>query len=286
MPMTFRVTDIETLVDEEAWTRNDPTFRLVGGLLRVDYKGEAGLRFEPQAEQVEAFPPPYACRVVSISYVDVCFDASHEPKYWYDKCYTECFWDPTGSRARADALELRLLSHFNSVMTGSGDLESSLIHLVTWNGRGFDLPVILLRSLRHRLPCKWYYGNRNMRYRYIDEGHCDLMDSLGDYGAARALKLGDVARSIGLPGKTDMSGDKVSVLYELSRKEPSRAEELMAKTARYCLQDSIQTALVWLRTRHLYGKVTPETHNSSVQTFRQSEEICRAIDLNWEGLLL
>jgi hypothetical protein len=287
VPMTFRVTDIETLVDESAWTRNDPTFKLIGGLPRRDYgSGDNGPALEPLVEMVSAFPPPYACRVVSISYVDVCFDASHEPRYWFDKCYTECLWDVTDSSARADALERRLLAHFNGVMTGSGEVESSLVHLVTWNGRGFDLPVILMRSMRHQLACKWYYGNRNMRYRYSDEGHCDLMDSLGDYGAVRAMKLGDVARSIGLPGKTDMSGDKVSVLYEESRKDPSRADDLMAKTARYCLQDSIQTALVWLRTRHLYGKVTSETHNAALETFRASKEISSAIDLNWEGLLL
>jgi hypothetical protein len=285
MPMTFRVTDIETLVDEPAWTRNDPTFRLVAGHPQAGY-GTEGLALEALVEKVEAFPPPYACRVVSISYVDVCFDPSHEPRYWYDKCYTECLWDPTDSQARADALELKLLSHFNAVMTGSGEMESSLVHLVTWNGRGFDLPVILMRSLKHRLACKWYYGNKNMRYRFTEEGHCDLMDSLGDYGAARALKLGDVARTIGLPGKTDMSGDKVSVLFEESRRDPSRADDLMAKTARYCLQDSIQTALVWLRSRHLYGKISPETHNAALDTFRQSEDICRAIDLNWEGLRL
>jgi len=281
MPMTFRVTDIETLVDDAAWTRNAPTFRLVGG------RSDEGAPFlTPRATEVEAFPPPYACRVVAISYVDICFDLSHAPKYWYDKCYTECLWDATGSTARADAFERRLLAHFNEVMTGAGEVDSSLIHLVTWNGRGFDLPVIVLRALKYKLACRWYYGNRNMRYRYTDEGHCDLMDSLGDYGAARAMKLGDVARLIGLPGKTDMSGDKVSVLYAESQRDPSRADALMAKTARYCLQDSIQTALVWLRSRHLYGKVTPETYNEALETFRTSKEICSAIELNWEGLRL
>lgn len=282
MPMTFRVTDIETLVDESAWTRNAPTYRLVGG---PPAEHMAPLR-EPLAFEVDAFPPPYACRVVAISYVDICFDLSHEPKYWYDKCYTECLWDATGSAARADALERRLLVHFNEVMSAGSEVESSHIHLVTWNGRGFDLPVILMRSLKHQISCRWYYSNKNMRYRYTDEGHCDLMDSLGDYGAARALKLGDVARLIGLPGKTDMSGDKVSVLYEESLQDPSKAEAHMAKTARYCLQDSIQTALVWLRSRHLYGKLTPETYNAALETFRASKEICSAIDLNWEGLQL
>jgi len=284
MALTFRALDIETIADETSHTRGAPTLKLVAGAPRV--QGEGRFTYEPLVEDVEAMPPAHGWRVVAISYVDVKFDPSHEPKYWYDKCYTECFWSTDDSAARADVLERRLLATFNAAMTGDSELGESMLHLVTWNGRTFDLPVILMRSLKHRLACGWYYKNRNMRYRYTDEGHCDLMDSLSDYGATRFMKLGDMARLVGLPGKTDMSGDKVSVLYAESRRDPSTAEALQAKTARYCLQDSIQTALLWLISRHLYGKAVPETVNSALRTFAESREICAAIDVNWDALML
>jgi len=286
--MIFRSTDIETLVDEGALSKVSPTYKLVGGRPHESYQGGEGTYREPVVEVVDGLPPPYACRVVSISTVDVCFDPTHSPPYWYDRCSTECFWAADGSAARADALERRLLQSFHEAMSAGSEVAASLIHLVTWNGRQFDLPVIMMRSLKHGISCRWYYNKdrRGMRYRFTDEGHCDLMDSLADYGAARFMKLGDMARLIGLPGKTDMSGDKVAVLYAESLCDPSRAEELQAKTKRYCLQDSIQTAILWLRSRHLYGYVGRETYNAALATFRESAEICRAIDVNWEGLLL
>ena len=51
-------------------------------------------------------------------------------------------------------------------------------HLVTWNGRGFDLPVLALRALRYGLPFGWYYRGDGYRYRYSEEGHLDLCDVL------------------------------------------------------------------------------------------------------------
>jgi hypothetical protein len=285
MPMIFRSTDIETLADLPAWTKGDPAFKLVAMPAPSACAGDnRTLAYAAGAAETDPIPPPYACRVVSISYVDVAFDLSHEPKYWFDKCYTECLWSADGSVARADALEHKLLSTFNSAMTvGEGGPE---IHLVTWNGRTFDLPVIMMRSLKHRLSSPWYYKNRDLRYRYTPEGHCDLMDFLSDYGACRFMKLGDMARLIGLPGKTDMSGDKVAELYAKSAQNPELSDSLQQKTARYCLQDSIQAALLWLRSRHLLGKVTPETHNAALATFRTSKSITDTIDIDWEGLLL
>lgn len=279
MAIIFRATDIETLDDPEAWTRGEPTCKLVRGLPVVGTLGQVS---EAAVVVSDSLPPPYACRVVSISYVDVCFDPNHSPKCWFDRCFTDCRWDEGGSRERADMLEYCLLKSFGDDMAVAG----ASVNLVTWNGRGFDLPVIVMRSLRHRLACGWYYANRDMRYRFSPEGHCDLMDFLSDYGAARFMKLGDVARSIGLPGKTDMSGDKVSVLYAEACAHREKSEELRAKTARYCLQDSIQTALVWLRTRHLLGKFDASLHNAVLATFRESREVTDAIDVDWDRLML
>jgi predicted PolB exonuclease-like 3'-5' exonuclease len=58
--------------------------------------------------------------------------------------------------------------------------------LVSFNGRGFDIPVLELAALRYaiRIPQHWneQYGNR---YRYQQDWHLDLLDVLTDYGAVR-----------------------------------------------------------------------------------------------------
>jgi predicted PolB exonuclease-like 3'-5' exonuclease len=41
---------------------------------------------------------------------------------------------------------------------------------VTWNGRGFDLPVLALRALRFGLDFRWYYRGEGYRYRFTEEG--------------------------------------------------------------------------------------------------------------------
>ena len=49
--------------------------------------------------------------------------------------------------------------------------------VVTWNGRGFDLPVLALRALRFGLDFRWYYRGEGYRYRFTEEGHLDLATS-------------------------------------------------------------------------------------------------------------
>jgi len=282
--MIFRVLDIETVPDEAVWTLGDPTYRIEpqtpGALAQLLLAGSPFEASGVRAAPVTPFPPPHACRVVAISYVDIGMDPAKESRYYFDRCYSECLWSTDLSRARADAAEHRLLETFSVAMT------ESAITLVTWNGRGFDLPVISMRSLGHKIACGWYYKNRDVRYRFSEDGHLDLMDFLGDYGSCRNMKLGDLAKLCGLPGKTDMSGDKVDGLYAEAIKDPLRSEEIQARVARYCLQDSLQTALLFLRTRFHLGKIDALTHNLALGTFRASPSVTGAIDLDWDRLLL
>ena len=270
--MIFRILDIETIPDHLAFTPGAPSYKLTPG----PQKCQNG--YEAYVEVSDAFPPPQAQRVVAISYVDVEFDPAVHPKYKFLRCYTECGW--TREESGLDAVEHRLLSAFGGAMTDE-------VHFVTWNGRTFDLPVIALRSLKHKLACGWYYGNKDVRYRYSTERHLDLMDFWADYGACRPMKLHDAARLIGLPGKTDMSGASIEGIYKSTVADPKLdLEAIQADVARYCLQDSIQTALLWVRSRHHVGKVTPETHNLILDTFSSSPSITSAITLDWESLKL
>jgi 3'-5' exonuclease len=273
----FRVLDIETIPDEDVWSPGPPSYKMVPRL----ESGPLSMLGQVAFETVEAFPPPQAHRVVAISYVDVVFDPTTEPRYRFDRCYTECRW-ATGAEG-ADLEEAKLLRAFSSAM----DLDSNPnIHLVTWNGRGFDLPVLSMRSLKHKIPCGWYYREKAVRYRYSAEGHCDLMDFLSDFGAARQMKLDDFCHLIGLPGKTDMSGDKVLDQYRATVRDPELTSEIQAKVARYCLQDTVQTALSFLRTRHHFGKIDAASHDASLATFRESPSVCEALDIDWSKLVL
>ena len=66
-------------------------------------------------------------------------------------------------------------------------------HLITYNGRGFDLPVLASRCLRHGIPFRYYYQQRDVRYRFSADGHLDLMDFISDFGAAPGRRPATVA---------------------------------------------------------------------------------------------
>jgi predicted PolB exonuclease-like 3'-5' exonuclease len=260
----FRVLDIETIPDVEAFTPGRPKYNLVP---LTSWEGRRYLQVAPAGtEEDHPILPPHAQRVVALACVDIVFDPADSPKYRFDRCWTDCRWGL--SEADLDVRERGLLVDFSGVMAGSAD-----VHLVTWNGRTFDLPVIAMRSLKQRVACPWYYSGRDLRYRYSTEGHCDLMDFLSDYGAVRPMKLTDACHLVGLPGKTDMSGDMVEDVYRRSLVKPvAEAEVDMARVAGYCLQDVLQTALLFLRTRHLLGKLTQESCCEALNTVRYAAD--------------
>jgi predicted PolB exonuclease-like 3'-5' exonuclease len=117
--------------------------------------------------------------------------------------------------------------------------------LVSWNGRGFDLPVLVNRALQHGVSaaCFWDTGRDNQDFRYSNyinrfhERHIDLMDVLSLYGG-RGSPLDDVARLSGFPGKLGIGGAAVWESY--------RRGELAAIRG-YCEADCVNTYLLFLR---------------------------------------
>lgn len=120
------------------------------------------------------------------------------------------------------------------------------VELITYNGRGFDLPVIAARCLRHGIPFPAYYRRRDFRYRFSPDGHLDLMDFLADYGATRATKLDVVAKLIGMAGKVGVEGKDVGPMVAAGR---------LKEVQDYCLCDVVQTAAVFLRLQLLRGEL-------------------------------
>lgn len=280
--MLFRVTDIETATDHRFWSSRDKKWRLLPAALEgaalVGDIGDYDLR-DVRLCPEPTFVPPQAQRVVAISWCDVVMDPSSSPKtYEFVSCQSHAAWsavpcDPEPERG--------LLHRFREVMTDSPAT------LVTWNGRGFDLPVLAMRALGLGVPWGWYYDSREIRYRYSTDGHCDLMDFLSDYGASRSMKLDDVARLVGLPGK-DVPGETEhfdgSMVGDLVARGDVQANK--DKIARYCLQDVLQTALVFLRTRYHLEIIGAEGYAWSVGTFAGTPEVRAALPIDWSRLLL
>lgn len=157
-----------------------------------------------------------------------------------------------------DAAERALIAAF------SARVDNERPVLVTYNGRTFDLPVILLRALCHAVPLPWYYRDRDVRDRKSDAAHLDLCDWLGEHGAVRAGKLDAIARLIGLPGKGEIDGSKVEGLYASGQRDVIE---------RYCLADVAQTALLFLRFRLLSGRLDPDRFAARERELRDEPRI-------------
>lgn len=193
----------------------------------------------PGNERERAFPPLYACQPVVIGVM------------WLDE---QLRLKRVGTIGEGKD-EPGMLADFAEFM------DSRMPHLVTWNGRGFDLPVLILRSLRHGLSWPWYYQERDYRSRYSEQGHLDLADLLAGHGAARMTSLDGAARLIGLPGKDGMDGSQVEGLYHTGQIEALR---------RYCLHDVTQTAFLFLRWRLLRGELDRAGYQAAAEALLSS----------------
>lgn len=129
-------------------------------------------------------------------------------------------------------------------------------HLVTYNGRAFDLPVIALRCLRHGLTLRFFYQDKDYRYRFSDTGHLDLYDFLSEHGAARVGSLDAIARVMGLPGKVGVDGSQVEGLYNAGQLQTIK---------NYCLMDVAQTTFLFLRYRLLQGFLEPAQYKTAAR---------------------
>lgn len=131
-------------------------------------------------------------------------------------------------------------------------LEKYLPVLVSWNGSGFDLPLLHYRALKHSVasPQYWEIGDENREFRYNNYlgrfhwRHIDLMDVLSGYQPRSRAKLDEVAVMLGFPGKLGMSGDKVWDVY---------LQGGLKQIRDYCETDVLNTYLIYLRFQHLRG---------------------------------
>lgn len=133
--------------------------------------------------------------------------------------------------------------------------------LVSWNGGGYDLPVIRYRSMLrgvaagdfYRREGGWRFNNYDNRYHDM---HVDLMDVLSGYRASPWVGLGTLSEVLGLPGKPMLDEP---VYAHLMRGEEQRIRE-------YCKLDVLETLLLYLVWAVHRGALAPEALRAHVGT--------------------
>jgi len=141
--------------------------------------------------------------------------------------------------------------------------------LVSWNGGGFDLPVLQQRGLRHGVVAGryWDMGDDDREYRYNNYisryhlRHIDLMDLLAMYQSRANAPLDAMAKLCGFPGKLGMDGSQVYGAYLDGRRDEIR---------RYCETDAMNTYLLWCRFEKMRGRLDQAGYEREVALARDT----------------
>ena len=137
--------------------------------------------------------------------------------------------------------------------------------LVSFNGRGFDMPLLELCAFRYGVAIPDWFAEdaRNFdqpRYRYNTAAHFDLYEWLTNSGASRfAGGLSLAANLIGKPGKMEVAGHMVQDLWDAGRK---------AEIHDYCRGDVLDTYFVFLRSRLLAGDIDLKREQALIEHAR------------------
>jgi predicted PolB exonuclease-like 3'-5' exonuclease len=237
--MNTLVFDIETVPDTELGRKvhglKDLTEEQVGRIMFTQRRQENGSEFLSLEQH----------RVVAISVVMRSRDAL---KVW--------------SLGEESSTEKDLIERFFD------GLERYTPDLVSWNGAGFDLPVLHYRSLLHGVTAARYWemgeGDASFRYsNYLSRfhwRHMDLMDILSGFQARGRASLQDVACLLGLPGKLGMHGSQVWEVY---------LQGGIKRVRDYCETDVLNTYLIYLRFELLRGRLSTVEHVNEVARVRR-----------------
>ncbi|HEX7011908.1 MAG TPA: 3'-5' exonuclease [Steroidobacteraceae bacterium] len=232
--------DIETVPDVELGRRlyglEGLTDKQVGYVMQAKRREEVGHEFLSYEQH----------RVVAIS---VALRMRDTFKVW--------------SLGEPDAPEAEIIQRFFD------GIEKYTPDLVSWNGGGFDLPVLHYRALRHGIvaPRYWESGDGDQAFRWNNylsryhTRHLDLMDVLSSYQSRARVGLEAAAMLLGLPGKLGMSGEKVWDAWLEGRIETIR---------NYCETDVLNTYLIYLRFELMRGRLLRDEYAEEVARVREA----------------
>ncbi|MFZ5833193.1 MAG: 3'-5' exonuclease [Planctomycetota bacterium] len=134
--------------------------------------------------------------------------------------------------------------------------------LVSFNGRGFDLPLLELAAFRYGVSVPHWFpagvkGFDQPRNRYNISAHIDLCELLTNFGSTRFTGgLNLAANLLGKPGKMDVQGDMVQDMFEAGQ---------LGEINDYCRCDVLDTYFVFLRTRVLMGQLALEAEQELIR---------------------
>ncbi|HNQ03323.1 MAG TPA: 3'-5' exonuclease [Thiobacillaceae bacterium] len=148
-------------------------------------------------------------------------------------------------------------------------IEKYTPQLVSWNGGGFDLPVLHYRAMRHGVAAGryWDWGDDDRDFRYNNylnryhTRHIDLMDVLAMYSGRANAPLDNFARLLGFPGKLGMDGGEVWGAWQRGEIDAIRD---------YCETDAVNTWLVYLRFQKMRGILDDARHDAEIALVRRS----------------
>jgi len=171
------------------------------------------------------------------------------------------------SLSEPDADEAQIIQRFFD------GIERFTPQIISWNGGGFDLPVLHYRGLLHGVsaPRYWEMGEGDVRdardfkwNNYISRyhsRHLDLMDLLALYQPRANAPLDELAKLMGFPGKLGMDGSAVWGAYQSGQ---------IADIRDYCETDVVNTYLVFLRFQMMRGVLTSEEYDEELSVVRQA----------------
>jgi len=134
------------------------------------------------------------------------------------------------------------------------EIEQRTPTLVSWDGTGFDLPVIHYRSLKNNVsaPGYWEKGDNNNSFRHDNylsryhDRHTDLMDVLSSYNESEGAPLNDIALMLGYPGKQGLDDSEIWDEYQAGNIESIR---------QYGETGVLNNYLVYLRFQLIRGEL-------------------------------
>lgn len=190
------------------------------------------LRLERRSEIERLFNLwPLTARVVCIAMLNA--DTSRGQVLFTAEDYEE-------SGGEAGPVEFVACMDETELLTAFWDVAKHYESVVTFNGRGFDVPFLYMRSALLNVPIsrKDWLG-----YRFQCDPHCDLADQLTFYGgsregAARRFNLDFYCKAFGIesPKSHGITGMDVNQLL---------AERRYREIAEYCLRDVQATVLLY-----------------------------------------
>jgi predicted PolB exonuclease-like 3'-5' exonuclease len=154
--------------------------------------------------------------------------------------------------------------------------------IISWNGSGFDLPVLHYRALIHGINASryWDLGDDDKDFKwnnYISRyhtRHLDLMDVLALYNARANAPLHDLAKLCGFPGKLGMDGSKVWDAFKAGK---------LAEIRDYCETDVANTHLVYLRFQLMRGHLSQTAYDAEIALVHDT--ISQYTGAHWQAFL-